>query len=221
MVAGREEEFLAAAAAALSPSELALLEELHRFTADRLLAASRKLGEILAALEGDAEPAAKGESLHAFLREAWEALDGLARQVNLCLVRRLPEAKLYPPERMTRQCTFYMVRKKLHEHPATSEHPVSRLLWGATKSRPGGPYASLSFLYNLSVFLPIPIVEGRRLPGSDDIPAFARPLLKVQEMESSPIDSALTAIYRWLEGFAAECYSLLREELAKGDSHLF
>ena len=113
-------------------------------------------------------------TLHAFLRECWEALDGLAREVNLVMHALFPAAGLYAPFEMTRQCTFYVVRKLLHDWPRTAAHPVSDLLWSETREDASAAYRRLSYLYNVSLFLPLAPVNGR-LPGAEDFPSLRAP----------------------------------------------
>jgi len=153
-------DLLAGAARALPGPHCALLARLHAFTAERMAAARTCRDRLVKAA---ARCGCGGPELHAFAREAWEALDGLAREVNVCMHHLFPDLGLYPPTQMTRQCTFYVVRKILHDSPATTHHPVTELLWH--ESRQGGQpaYERLSFLHNLSLFLPIAPVDGR--PG--------------------------------------------------------
>ncbi len=209
----RPTKLLEAASAALPGPKLRLLEQLHRFTGGRLEAAENAAGRLMDALESARTRAAQAE-LHAFLRESWEALDGLGREINLCMQHRFPEAGLYPPFEMTRQCTFYMVRKKLHEHPDISDHPLSRLLWRETREEPAPAYRRLSFLYNLSLFLPVPLAQGRALPGTDDLPPAARAIIKAQRIEPCPADEGPAEILSWLRRFSEESYRLLQGLLA-------
>ncbi|MFO8007797.1 MAG: hypothetical protein R6V05_08685 [Candidatus Brocadiia bacterium] len=195
----------------LPAQEAALLGELHGFTARRLAGAERCQQQCLEAAGADDVDLAEAE-LHAFLRECWEALDGLAREVNLCMGHLLPEADLYPPLKMTRQCTFYMVRKKLHEHPTGREHPVSRLLWQRTRARPDEPYERLSFLYNLSLFFPLRLTENGRLPGSPDLPEAARNIVKAQHIERCDLDEGLNTSLRWVGGLCESCYGVLNSD---------
>lgn len=200
--------FLEIAGTRLPAEEADLLGRLHQFTAARLAQARR--------LQADMEAHADAPEVHAFLRECWEALDGLAREVNLCMHHLFPGARLYPPLEMTRQCTFYMVRKLLREAPATADHPVAQLLWEETRGVRGGPYGRLSFLYNVSLFLPMPL-PGGRLPGHEDLPEAALRLVRPQPQEGAPVAEGTSGIRDWLEGFAGECYAMLGEALARAD----
>jgi len=197
------------AAGVLSAQEVELLAALHRFTEERLASAERCREAMLKRIrEGDRpEP-----ELHGFLRECWEALDGLAREVNVCMHHLLPEAGLHPPMEMTRQCTFYVVRKALHGYPRAAAHPVSRLLWERTREATGEPYERLSFLYNLSLFLPLWLPEGQ-LPGTADVPEFAHSLLKPAAVERCDAEEGTREMLRWLRGFTVEAYSLLTAAL--------
>ncbi len=200
------------------PTESELFDLLHGFTAARMDTAAVRAGATLDALAGGETERARRE-LRAFLRECWDALDGLGREVNLCMHHLFPEAGLYPPLQMTRQCTFYMVRKKLHEHPATADHPVSRLLWGATRAEPGRGYERLSFLYNVSLFVPLPVPEGRRLPGRADLPQAVRGLVKPGEVPPCEARKGLRQIQEWLETMVGECYGRMTRALsAAGDA---
>jgi len=211
----RGRELMAAAGAALEPEEAGLLKLLHRFTRERLGAAEQDRRRIAELLGGGAAAERIGSELHGFLREAWEALDGLGREVNLCMHALFPEAGLYPPTEMTRQCTFYVVRKKLRAHGVTAEHPVTRLLWGETRAEPAEGYQRLSFLYNLSLFLPLELAEGGRLPGDNDVPDAARGSVKARGVPSCPAGEGLAGIIEWLRGFAADCYGRLSSTLTE------
>ncbi len=211
---GREQpSYPERAAQSLPAAKAALLGELHRFTALRLAGAERCRERCLQAVGADNADLTEAE-LHAFLRECWEALDGLAREANLCMEHVLPEAGLYPPLQMTRQCTFYMVRRKLHEHPATADLPVSRLLWERTRARPEKPYLRLSFLYNLSLFLPLRLTEDGRLPGSGDLADAARGIVKVQRVERCGLEPGLDAMLGWVRELCDRCYALLTTALS-------
>jgi hypothetical protein len=197
------ERFLNVAADALPVPEAELLGELHRFTAQRLAQAD--------ALRC-AMPSASEAQVHAFLRECWEVLDGLARQVNVCMHHLLPDAGLQAPRRMTRQCTFYTVRKLLHDSPTAAAHPVSRLLWDETKGSAGCAYERLSFLHNVGLFVSLPLAGGR-LPGTDDLAPAAVEVIKPQHVEGREVVEGTEEMWDWLEGFAAECYRRLTEAL--------
>ena len=207
------EGLLRAGEGALATEEQDLLRLLCAFTEERLRAAARArqgLRERLAA--GDAEAASA--ELHAFLRECWEALDGLAREANLCMHHLFSSAGLHAPMAMTRQCTLYVVRKKLHDAPATRDHPVSRLLWDRTREAPSEPYERLSFLHNLGLFLPLaPLAQGSRLPGGADVPPVARGV--VQRADVPPTDAAegTEGMLRWVSEFVRECRGELTEAL--------
>ena len=203
--AAGESELLHAAGSALSREECALACELAHFVSLRLGAAAqarRRTGEATAS--EDLQMA-----VHAFLRECWDALDGLGRLVNVCLAEALPAAGLHPPGRMTRQCTFYTVRRALHTDPAGAEHPVAVLLWHETRADPHPAYARLSFLYNLALFVPLPLPEGRRLPGGADTPPHLLSLTKPPDMPGAPLDEGMGEMLDWLRGFIGRCYALM------------
>ncbi len=216
MTTSSDSDYLDAAGAALPRESEALLRYLHRFTMRRL-AAARECGQALSAMLGTDDRSAAEMALHRFLRDCWEALDGLAREVNLVLYQLSPEARLYPPFEMTRQCTFYVVRKNLHEHPATADHPVSRLLWQRTRERPGEAYRRLSFLYNLSLFFPLRLAEGRRLPGGADLPPAARKIIKPAQVPPADASEGTEGMLGWVEQLVGDCYGLLAEALGSGD----
>ncbi len=207
---GTPSGYLDAVRAALPRDQAALLVELHAFTGERLRAARACRERALGAIGGGAD---LGTELHAFLRECWEVLDGLAREVNAVMHGLFPGARLFPPAEMTRQCTFYVVRKKLHEHPDTADHPVSRLLWDQTRERPPEAYRVLSFLYNVSLFVPIPLTGEGLLPGSADLPEVARALVRATDVPSSDPDDAMGAIVVWLDRLVSECRGLLARAL--------
>ena len=202
-----------AAAGVLPAQQVELLAALHRFTAERLEAAERCRQALLKRIREGGRPEPE---LHAFLRECWEALDGLAREVNVCMHHLFPEAGLHPPMEMTRQCTFYVIRKALHESPQGTAHPVSRLLWDRTREQCGEPYERLSFLYNLSLFLPLWLPEGQ-LPGTADVPEYARSLLRPATLDRCDADEGMQEILRWLRGFTADAYGLLTAALQTQD----
>ncbi len=209
-VAG-ERELLDAAGLVLSREDCSLACELARFVALRLEAAARARGQ--------AGNAAAGEDLqmavHAFLRECWDALDGLGRLVNVCLAAAFPAAGLHPPGRMTRQCTFYTVRRVLHADPEAAAHPVAALLWHETRAEPHPAYARLSFLYNLALFLPVPLPEGRRLPGTTDLPPHLLSLTKPQDLPGAPLDEGMAEMLDWLHRFIGRCYELMARAMGR------
>ncbi|MGD2174124.1 MAG: hypothetical protein PVJ27_01885 [Candidatus Brocadiaceae bacterium] len=206
------QDMLSAAEDSLDEQERELLAQLHRFTWHRASGAQQAMGDVLTRRQKGRDCSAP---LHGFLRECWEALDGLAREVNLVMHHLFPHAGLYPPSEMTRQCTFYMVRKKLHEHPQTREHPVSRLLWERTRAAAEEPYERLSFLYNLSLFLPVPVRE-ERLPGWADLPGKMRTLLRESEVTGCAVREGTAEILEWLAELRRECYRRLAAALSAG-----
>jgi hypothetical protein len=207
-----ENELLAAAENARSGAELDLLRDLVAFVGRRIESAQ----EARARIAAEPLPATDlARELHGFLREAWDALDGLGRLVNLCLYDVFPDAGLAAPDRMTRQCTFYTVRRALHAHPGAAQHPLSALLWRETREAPGEAYGRLSFLHNLSLFVPLPLGEGGTLPGSADVPAHVRPLVRASEVGPCGPAEGTAEMLEWLRGFAAECFALMRATLAE------
>jgi hypothetical protein len=205
-------DLLTAAEAALPAASAALLRPLHEFTQARLEAARRRRQVLLTLLRDGAGEDVEQE-LHSLLRECWEALDGLAREVNVCMQHLFPAARLYPPETMTRQCTFYVIRKKLHEHSETAGHPVSRLLWDSTRATPAAEYERLRFLYNLSLFIPLRLVGDGELPGVSDVPPAARLMIKPVEVTRCGAEEGLSAIVEWLDSLLSECYRRLSAAL--------
>jgi len=198
MTESSADEILDAASGVLPKQEACLLGLLVAFTDQRLVAAADDREEWLLLLRTGGTVQA---SVHSFLRECWEALDGLAREANVCMHRLFPQAGLFPPMEMTRQCTFYVVRKKLHEHPETADHPVSRILWERTRGRPAGAYVRLSFLYNLSLFVPVDVVGEGLLPGSEDVPASVRAIVRTPPggaVQRCRVGVATTEIMDWL-----------------------
>ncbi len=216
-VSQERQDFLAAADHRLSQQDMELLRMLNQFTEARLSMAAEE------AKATRKESARRGgvpviqARLHACLKECWDALDGLAREINLCMHRRYPEMGLYPPHRMTRQCGMYMVRKILHESPLMRDHPVAQILWEKTRTRPDRAYRRLSFLYNLSVFVPVPVPHGCKLPGTDDVPETLQPLLKDQPLEACPLDQGLDEMEDWLGDLVRNTYRLLADVL-RGES---
>ncbi len=207
-----------AAAGALPEREAALFALLHKFTAERLRSVD-ELRERILAVAGPPPQPASSRCLHAFLRESWECLDALGREVNACMQHVFPGAGLFPPLQMTRQCTFYVVRKKLHEAAETRRHPVSRLLWLRTRDPGDAAYERLSFLYNLSLFLAVGLSTGGHLPGPNDVPAAASGIIRVPDggATGSPTAEEGTAqIADWLHNFSEDCYEALTQAL-QGD----
>ncbi|NLW50429.1 MAG: hypothetical protein GXY85_06245 [Candidatus Brocadiaceae bacterium] len=206
-----EAEFLEAARQVLPRRTAELLRGLHDFTRERLEAAALCRTRIRTAHEAG-DPV--GVELHAFLRESWGVLDGLAREVSACMAHLAPEAGPGPPGGMWRRCTFYVLRRTLHAHPSTADHPVSRLLWEHTRTAPALPYRRLSFLYNLSLFLPLwPLPEPGRLPGRDDVPEAARGSIRDAGLPPCGLREGTREIRDWLEGLLGECYARLTDAL--------
>jgi hypothetical protein len=191
-------------------AESALFSDLMAFVRHRLEAAELagcRLGETR-------EQATQQRDLHAFLRECWEVLDGLGRLINLCAYPLFPDSGLEPPERMTRQCTLYTVRRDLHRHPEGAQHPLGVLLWEETRRGPHPAYSRLSFLYNLALFVPVPLPEGR-LPGNAELPPHLRGLVRRQEVEGTSIELGRDEIVGWLRGFAARCSAEMARTLRR------
>lgn len=205
--------FLRRAEEGLSLKDRQLLQVLNAFTTARLRAACEEADAIRQRADSPGSLPAVQAKLHAFLRESWEALDGVAREINLCMYSFYPDAGLYPPHRMTRQCGVYMVRKILRESPLTRQHPLSRLLWESTRTRPDTAYRRLSLLYNVSLFAPLPLPGADRLPGTADVPEVFRPLIKDEPVEGCPLRGGLDEMERWVAELVNCCYRLLAEEL--------
>ncbi len=205
-------DLLAAAEANLPPESTALLRALHEFTRARLAGARLDQRAFASLVAAGARSEAEHE-LHAFLRECWEVLDGLAREVNLCMAHLFPDAGLHAPDTMTRQRTFYFVRKNLHENAATTDHPVTRLLHDSTRAPAAKEYERLSFLYNVSLFLPLGLTEDGALPGSEDLPDAARSLVKPAHVERRDAEEGTADIVNWLDSLVAECYRRLTAAL--------
>ena len=210
-----EQQLLAAADGALGPAECALLGDLAAFVAHRLDAAAEVRVQVGALLGSGATVQALQLQLHTFLRECWDALDGLGRQMNLCLWDTFPDAGLEAPQRMTRQCTFYTVRRVLHADPTAAAHPLSELLWSETKANPHPAYGRLSFLYNLGLFVPVPLPEGDCLPGSADVPERLRGLIRPADEQRCGIEEGLDEILEWLRDFVGRCYGQMASALAE------
>ncbi len=197
-----------AAAAVLRDDEMALLRLLTEFTDERLATAEEGVRT--------AGSDSTDRHLHACLRECWDALDGLGREANLIMGCLFPEAGLYPPFEMSRQCTFYMVRKLLRECDTTRERPLARLLWDETRDEPASAYRLLSFLRNLSLFVPIR-AEGGLLPGADTVPEPIRPAVKPQEVAACPVDEGLSQIAGWLAKLVAQSRRLMAAALYRAN----
>jgi len=202
---------LAVASEKLPTRTAGLLLLLHQFTLERLDAARRRSVTVVASV---AEPDKSGVELHSFLRDCWEVLDGLAREVNVCMCHLFPEVGLYPPDAMTRQCTFYTVRKKLHEDLHTTDHPVTRLLWDSTRDGAADEYERLSYLYNISLFLPLTLTEDGELPGMADLPEAAGAIVRPAHVERCGVEDGVRGIVNWLESLTANCYDWLTDALA-------
>jgi len=196
----------------LSGPERALLRRLHHFTQQRLESAQAAVSDV----NGDAASVRRTQdSVHRFIRDCYDGLDGLAQEVNLCMHHLYPAAGLYPPRSMTRQCGLYMVRKILRENPDTSLHPVTSHLWRHTREPGDDEYERLSFLYNLTIFVPVPLLEeGGKLPGDGDLPAELQPFARDRQIRPCPVRRGLKEMLEWTEGFADNTYGLLADALA-------
>jgi hypothetical protein len=214
MESAGERELLAAAEAALSGAERALMGEILAFVAQRLESARVQRTRIGGALACSAQTETLQEHVHGFLRECWDALDGLGRLVSLCLYGLFPSAGLHAPKRITRQCTFYTVRRSLRNDPAAAAHPLSVLLWDETRRTPAAAYVRLSFLYNISLFVPVPL-RGGRLPGSADLAEHVRCLIRPQHVEGCPVEAGLNGILEWLSAFTGRCYQRMAAALSE------
>lgn len=204
------ERFTERAEAALPGADLPLLHRLHRFTRQRLESAR----ESAAALDEAADAAGRQDIVHRFLRDCYDGLDGLAREVNLCMHRLFPDAGLYPPHRMTRQCGLYMVRKILRESPEASSHPVTIHLWCHTREPADSTYERLSFLYNLAIFVPVPLLDGgTKLPGNDDLPEELQPFARDREIRRCGVGEGVEEMLGWTEEFIGGAYGPLAEAL--------
>jgi hypothetical protein len=177
------DDHLAAGRKVLAEPEQQLLGELLAFIAGRLSGAERARESLRGLVLAGAPVEHVKAELHGFVRDCWDALDGLGRVVDVCLYGRLPGMDLWEPRAMTRQCTFYTVRRVLRGGPFWGEHPVSRLLWDETRAEAHPVYVRLSSLRNLALFAPIPLPEPGVLPGWDDLAPHQASLLKPQGVE--------------------------------------
>ena len=210
------EDLIGTASGVLGGADLALLRELLAFLEQRLQGAAGECAVIGTLAAGEAKAGRAQAALHRFLRDSWDALDALGRVANVCLYERFPDSRLWPPGSMTRQCTFYTVRRALHSHPAAAGHPVSRLLWDETRSAPPEAYVRLSLLRNLSVFALVPLPEGQMLPGSGDIPPHLAALVKGYPVGRCELVQGCSEMLRWLGGFVARCCGGLATALTAG-----
>lgn len=148
--------------------------------------------------------------LSSFLRGGWDLLDGVGRMVNCILYADFPDSGFQDPEVMTRQCTLYTVREALHRHPETAGGRLDYFIWSATRAAPARGYRRLSFLYNLCLFVNIPLVcDGEALPGFQDVPECLRGLVRQQAVSSAPIADGVDEMWEWLVDFVGECWVLM------------
>ncbi|MEF8787920.1 MAG: hypothetical protein V5A84_02510 [Planctomycetota bacterium] len=206
------QKFMQRAEARLSRDDAALLRRLHRFTGQRLASARSAASGL------EAPDSIKGSQrlLHRFLRDCYDVLNGCAREVNLCMHHSFPDAGLYPPHRMTRQCGLYTVRKILRESPETSSHPVSLHLWNRTRDPGDDTYRQLSFLYNLATFVPVPLLdEGTTLPGDADLPDELQPFSRDREIDACRVGDGTAEMLEWTEDFVGKTYELLAGALTE------
>ena len=206
-----EQELLAAAEPVFSDGERVLFGELMEFVSRRLEGAEESGRRILHG--GPTPESATERELHAFLRDCWDALDGLGRLINVALAGAFPDVGLYPSDRMTRQCTLYTVRRALRADPDAACHPVSEWLWAETRDRPDAAYERLSFLHNLSVFVPLRLTRDGMLPGCEDVPPAVRRLVRPCSVQRCSVGEGVADVLEWLRGFAGRCCELLAESL--------
>lgn len=201
-----------AARRALPPADFRLLQNIDRFVDHRLQAAREALagGELLPGRGAPAEPLQR--EVHRFLQELWAALDGLGREVCICLRGRFPGSGLPAPGQMTPQCTFYTVRRDLHRHGPARRHPLAELLWSRTREPSTEPYERLSFLYNLSLFVAVPLPGGTDLPGAGDLPGHLAGLVRPQEVERTPLAEGLGRMLEWAEELRGECEAEMKAD---------
>ncbi|MDP6439353.1 MAG: hypothetical protein QGH74_06945 [Candidatus Brocadiia bacterium] len=208
------EDLRAAGQKALAEPEQQLLGELLAFIAQRLSGAERARESLRDLVRAGAPVERVQAELHGFVRDCWDALDGLGRVVNVCLYGRLPGVDLWEPGAMTRQCTFYTVRRVLRGGPSGGEHPVGRLLWNETRVDVHPAYARLSFVRNLALFAPIPLPEPGVLPGWDDLAPHLASLLKAQGIGRCAVSEGAGEMLAWLRGFIERCCAELAQTLA-------
>jgi len=202
---------LEAAEAALPEGEAELFGQIAVFVRRRIEGAGAALERTKAAPSVEATQC----ELHVFLRECWEALDGLGRLVSLSLEPLYPGAGLAPAGRMTRQCTFYTVRRDLSADADAAEHPLSVLVWHETREEPSAAYRTLSFLYNVSLFAAVPL-PGGRLPGWQDLPACLKTMVRRQPVEGGPVPEGLEEVLEWEKDFVRRCYTGMARTLDEG-----
>jgi hypothetical protein len=205
------EALLAAGRGVLSGASVNLLSEFLAFVDQRLGAGRLCLQAVRGLLERRSAAESLQPEAHHLVRDAWEALDGMGRTVNLALYPLFPDIGLYSPERMMRQCTFYTVRRALHRNRGSASHRVTRLLWHETREEAAPAYCRLSFLNNLTVCVPIPIVDGDKLPGWQDLPPHMAHAVKGQKIDRCPLADGCDEILTWLDGFSDRCLAALAE----------
>ena len=89
------------------------------------------------------------------------------------------------------------------------------MLWDETRLNPRPAYTRLSFLYNLSLFVPVPLPGGDVLPGSADVPGHFQGIIRPAQVQSCGIGEGLDEILAWLRDFAGRCCSLMARALAE------
>jgi hypothetical protein len=195
----------------LSGRHYKLLEELADFVVLKLRGTEYAHNGLIDGWKGFSEAQLQWR-LSNFLRGGWDVLDGVARVVNCILYVDFPDSGLQDPEVMTRQCGLYTVREALHRHPETAGGRLDYFIWSATRAAPAMGYRRLSFLYNLSIFVNIPLVcDGKALPGFHDVPECLQGLVKQQDVSSVPVADGLDEMWEWLIDFAGECWALIAD----------
>jgi hypothetical protein len=208
-----ESELGQAAEKALSGPAVPLFRDQMQSVSERLAGAEAARSRLLLVQSMSGDPAAVQRELHVFLRECWDAMDGLGRQINLCLQPVFPDSGLLPAAEVTRQCTFYTVRRALRAHEDAAAHPLSRLIWASTREPSTVPCERLSFLCNIAFFVPLPILEGGKFPGQADLPEYLGNVIRPQDVAAIEIMQGMDEMLIWVQQFVGQCYMAMAKVL--------
>jgi hypothetical protein len=152
---------------------------------------------------------AAGHHLDYLVNAGWKALDGTGRLINCAFFPEYPESNLVPPTEISSQCTFYTVRRDLHQHPDAEDGAMVRLMWGETRD-PGTPwYERLSLYYHISRFMPLKLRPDGQLPGWQDIPRHVQILIEPQSASAMDRQEGTERMLNWEKRFIEECFDLI------------
>ncbi len=161
---------------------------------------------------------AAADHLGYLVSAAWKALDGTGRLINCAFFPEYPESNLVAPTEISSQCTFYTVRRELHQHPDAGNGAMVRFIWGETRDPGNSSYERLSLYYHISQFMPLELTPDGQLPGWKDIPRHVQILIEPQSVPAIERQKGVEEMLKWEKRFIEHCLDLIIRHAEKSSA---